>query len=402
MSEFHKFFESLYTDFLLRDLFAKMVPGAVVLLTFIKLNYPQFGLAFDGFPLLLIVGFAGVCWVFGFAIQQLGETTWKGTHSIIKHHPDELNDQKVRYELRDDFAENSSLSQQKRVERYTVIKESTGNMATALVIVCGFILVNWVHGMLAPASNDANLGAILILGSLAWLLIKANRSHMDKQYKFMQTTIEKQTNAKVVVFDFDGVIADSMKLQEKAWIDACVQVEVGGKAKSAVLSNFRKGKSGEQIFEDADLEKDAIVALREAKDCMWYASRKEAGMFPNAKLALQELSSHVTLAIASSAPSNHIREFLNRFELNDYFSVVLSDDQVSQPKPNPEMLISIARQLDLNPGRMVMVGDTENDVEMASAFGVEFIGFKGHPGGPLLPGKSSCCWTELKEYVLTR
>ncbi len=95
---------------------------------------------------------------------------------------------------------------------------------------------------------------------------------------------------------------------------------------------------------------------------------------------LESLKVRFPLAVATNR-GHSIRAILDHFELNDFFSVVVTCHDVAAPKPAPDMLLLAAEQLDVAPGDCLFVGDSILDRQAADKAGMSFIGYgEGQPG----------------------
>ena len=190
--------EAFYQYFLLRDVFAKIVPGFFVIssFTWIWQNSTLFAYSTGSLSWYLVFVGIGLCWLLGFAIQSFGEAI-----GAVKHCPDRYKDDDKRYRLRILFSNTAARPQRQQVERYTIVKEATGNGATALIILQALVIVKAVY--LLALSDDripttqilAHTAMILIIfAPLMWALLKSSASHRDKQYKYMEM-VEEMSSA---------------------------------------------------------------------------------------------------------------------------------------------------------------------------------------------------------------
>ncbi len=71
--------------------------------------------------------------------------------------------------------------------------------------------------------------------------------------------------------------------------------------------------------------------------------------------------------------------------LDGYFHATRTADQTFS-KPHPAMLLEIMEELGIEPARMLMVGDTTHDLQMAINAGVAAVGMThgAHPAHQLL------------------
>ena len=74
-------------------------------------------------------------------------------------------------------------------------------------------------------------------------------------------------------------------------------------------------------------------------------------------------------AVATSSPRDYMQDMLGRVDLLHRFSFALTAEDVTQGKPHPEIYLMAARQLNVEPGRMLVLEDSEPGTRAASAAG---------------------------------
>lgn len=83
------------------------------------------------------------------------------------------------------------------------------------------------------------------------------------------------------------------------------------------------------------------------------------------------------LALASSSSHKLIAIILKRFNLTDYFNVIVSADDVKgKSKPEPDIFLLTARKLEIKPEECVVIEDSENGIKAAKRAGMFCIGYK--------------------------
>lgn len=150
-----------------------------------------------------------------------------------------------------------------------------------------------------------------------------------------------------VIFDLDGVLADS----EPWWneIDAALlatyDVSYRGEYHRQVL-----GVSYEVAVEFYK-EKFALAApggemirRRGELATKFFADRVE--LFPAARLTLQQLHEmKLPLAVATSSVSASACPFLERHDLQRFFTAIVTGEEVRRGKPHPDIYLRAARKL---------------------------------------------------------
>lgn len=214
-----------------------------------------------------------------------------------------------------------------------------------------------------------------------------------------------------VIFDFDGVIADSMPLQAAAWEHAVGQVLGASSAhgnrqqiRAALLRNLYRGHAGPRMFEGIRLSPERTVALRAAKNEAWKERWSEVPLVPGAEEHIDRLADTFTLSVATSAPRAYVDEVLDR-SIRDRFAEVLTDADVGAPKPSPDLLHAIAERTGVPLRATCMVGDTATDLHMAQAAGcAAFVAFRVHlprTDGGFIAEANIDTWIELSNWLVS-
>lgn len=79
------------------------------------------------------------------------------------------------------------------------------------------------------------------------------------------------------------------------------------------------------------------------------------------------------LAIVSADDQASMDLFLNKFDLNQYFDLVVTSDNSQHQKPEKALMNEILEKLNVSPDETMMVGDTEMDVLLGKNGGVSQV-----------------------------
>lgn len=103
-------------------------------------------------------------------------------------------------------------------------------------------------------------------------------------------------------------------------------------------------------------------------------------LMPGAAALLSGLERHgLPKAIATSSGPRFVERVLGRFALAPRFRFILTCDDVRDGKPHPEIYLTAARRFGVEPGRMVVLEDSQNGHRAAVAAGAIAVAV---PGGP--------------------
>ncbi|MGH8476782.1 MAG: HAD family hydrolase [Methylococcales bacterium] len=179
----------------------------------------------------------------------------------------------------------------------------------------------------------------------------------------------------VLALDFDGVIVDSMPLQEIAWRKALALVTppVGKAATEKIICNLWSGYAGQRIIANAGLSSEQRQVARFEKDRIWRQFYPLVKTMPGAVGALHHLSLRLPIYIATTAPRHYVEEILKRESLAKYFQGIVTDQDVICQKPAPDALEKIAASASTDLGQLLLMGDTSTDLEMAELAGSRFL-----------------------------
>jgi HAD superfamily hydrolase (TIGR01509 family) len=107
---------------------------------------------------------------------------------------------------------------------------------------------------------------------------------------------------------------------------------------------------------------------------------EEATAFPGADGLVRELKERVPIAVASNTPQRLVRGALACAGLAQYFDVVVTADQVAEPKPSPDVYLRSCELLGAAPSQTIALEDSPTGVAAARAAGMFEIGIPSFPG----------------------
>ncbi len=146
-------------------------------------------------------------------------------------------------------------------------------------------------------------------------------------------------------------------------------------ARDQVQQNLSGGHAGPGMFEGLDVSETERRDLRARKDALWEARAAGVPLMPCAATVLRQIANRFPLAIATTAKRAYVNAVLARENLPQAFSVIVTNEDVTRPKPAPDMLNRISRDLGVPTSEIAMVGDTAFDRRMAETAGSPFLWF---------------------------
>lgn len=190
---------------------------------------------------------------------------------------------------------------------------------------------------------------------------------------------------RAVVFDFDGVLANTEPLHFRALRDVLAEEAVAlteGEYYSRYLGYDDAGAFGAIAADRAvQWDRDRVATLIVRKAARLEALEGAASvLFPGAAAAIRRMALQYPLAIASGALRTEIMHVLNREDLATYFPVVVSAEDTPASKPAPEPYLCAVQRiaattgLALTPSDCVAIEDSRWGLESARAAGLRTVG----------------------------
>src|SRR5436305_192137 len=174
---------------------------------------------------------------------------------------------------------------------------------------------------------------------------------------------------RAVIFDLDGVLADSEPWWNK--IDAKLLAECGvnyhGECHRNVLGvsywlaiEFYKKKFGISAPTEEMMKRRGEIATE------YFANR--VGLFPSTKDVLTGLREvKLRLAVATSSVSASARPFLDRHQLTQFFEVIITGDEIERGKPAPDIYLRTAEKLAIAANECLVIEDSLSGIAAAKA-----------------------------------
>ena len=107
---------------------------------------------------------------------------------------------------------------------------------------------------------------------------------------------------------------------------------------------------------------------------------EDATAFPGAEALVLELKPRVPVAVASNTPDRLVRGALACAGMAQHFEIVVTGDQVAEPKPSPDVYLRACELLAAEPARSIALEDSPTGVASARAAGMFVIGIPSFPG----------------------
>ena len=177
----------------------------------------------------------------------------------------------------------------------------------------------------------------------------------------------------LVIFDLDGTLVDTQKdvfislnLALEQINLPLISLETAKKAIGPGPDEFLRYVIGESNLHRGEDFRNAFRPI--------YSERcaDHAALFDGISALLSELKkAGIKLAVATNKARSGTDPILRVLEIEHFFDIIMTRDEVENPKPKPDMLLAACERLEIETNRALMLGDTDNDILAAEAAGVK-------------------------------
>jgi len=194
------------------------------------------------------------------------------------------------------------------------------------------------------------------------------------------------TEPRAVVFDFDGVILESIDVKTRAFVALFDRWPEHAEAirrlhlENTGVSRYEKFVRIHRDIIGVSLDDEELARLGDAFGRLIRAEMLACEFVPGARELLERLAESYTLFVASGTPETEMREIVHERGLDRFFAGVYGS-----PASKAEILRRILTEHEFAPEEVVFVGDALSDYEGARAVGVPFVARVPAGGEPIFP-----------------
>jgi phosphoglycolate phosphatase len=188
----------------------------------------------------------------------------------------------------------------------------------------------------------------------------------------------------LVVFDWDGTLINSTVTIARSIQQAASDLGLPVPDFETASHVIGLGLRDALALAVPDLPADQATKFAAHYRYHYLANEDSLELFAGVRELLDWLGGAKKLAIATGKSQAGLARALQATQLAALFATTRCADQTT-PKPHPAMLLEISAELDVGVERLLMIGDTTHDLQMASAAGAQAIGvtYGAHPRAQL-------------------
>jgi HAD superfamily hydrolase (TIGR01509 family) len=210
------------------------------------------------------------------------------------------------------------------------------------------------------------------------LTLKDNTVIVDGYFLFY---VWRQSK-KAILWDMDGVIADSYSFHFAAWQETFAKRGIKfTKEEFSKLFGTRNDFIIGSIIGRKLSERDVKIMVQEKEENFRRKAIKNIKPFSGALRLLNAIKKgNFKLGLVSSAPKENIDLVLSELNLEGMFDCIVFGQKVSESEPSPQIYLLAARELDVTPNDCLVIEDSPLGVKAAKTAGMKCMAIANtHP-----------------------
>ncbi|MGN7818843.1 HAD family hydrolase [Chitinophaga sp. 22536] len=181
---------------------------------------------------------------------------------------------------------------------------------------------------------------------------------------------------KAFIFDLNGTMINDMEFHLDGWHS--MLNKLGANMTREEVRGHMYGKNEEllmRIFGKERFTMQEMLDIAHQKEVLYQeAFRPHLELITGLPVFLREAAAKgIPMAIGSAANRFNISYVLDNLQLHDFFKAIVSAEDVTTSKPNPEVFLKCATALQAAPADCIVFEDAPKGVEAALNAGMEAI-----------------------------
>ncbi|OGU57728.1 MAG: phosphoglycolate phosphatase, partial [Ignavibacteria bacterium RBG_13_36_8] len=175
--------------------------------------------------------------------------------------------------------------------------------------------------------------------------------------------MQNNLTVECVVFDLDGTITMSHDTIYQATVRTLKEFKLPA---DFPKEEFKKkiGMHFEDIFNDFGFTVDNFEEFINIYKSLYFDYIDSTYIYPGAKEILNFLRSEkIKTALLTTKTQDQAEKILNHFKLSQTFDFIMGRRPGIEHKPSPEPLLFICKEINTEPAKTMIVGDSELDIQ---------------------------------------
>ncbi|SFE35250.1 HAD family hydrolase [Thermophagus xiamenensis] len=174
-----------------------------------------------------------------------------------------------------------------------------------------------------------------------------------------------------LIFDLDGTIADTMPAHFQAWKQTCEPYGINfTKELFMQLAGIPLYQTVEKLNQIFGTNMDPQKVGNEKEELFMSTLSQTKVIEPIAEI-IRNYHGRLPMAVGTGGQRSVAKETLKVVEMDKYFDIIVSSDDITHPKPHPETFLSCAEQMGIPPHQCQVFEDGILGMQAAREAGMQ-------------------------------
>lgn len=181
---------------------------------------------------------------------------------------------------------------------------------------------------------------------------------------------------KIILFDLDGTLIDSTDAIVSTFYHSFKELGFNFNGNDETIKSLI-GYPLDIMYKDLGVDESKVWDFVDSyKNRYRVISKEQTTLLENAYEAVYEASLFARVSVVTTKTRTYTMPLLEHFNIEQFFEIVTGRENVENPKPHPEPILSTLKQMnyDRNKDSVWMIGDTKLDLIAANDANVNSIG----------------------------
>lgn len=176
-----------------------------------------------------------------------------------------------------------------------------------------------------------------------------------------------------LIFDCDGTLADTMPAHYQAWLDILRPYGLTfPEDRFYAMGGMPTSKIAQILFGEGNVPLDLDVLVKQKEAAFIEKIDEVQPIVPVVEVARRHRGL-LPMAVASGGQRHMVERTLHQIGVRDWFPVVVTAEDTTRHKPDPDVFLEAARRLGVAPTICTVYEDTDLGIEAARRAGMQWV-----------------------------
>lgn len=178
-----------------------------------------------------------------------------------------------------------------------------------------------------------------------------------------------------VIFDMDGVLADTGSIHFESWVKMAKEIGLEFTRDMFEETFGQQSPTITRKLVGPEVDNNLVKKWANLKEQYYREMLKNKLIpLPGVIRIIKELKSKgFKLGVGSSGPPENVVLLLTKLKIKAYFDVIITAAEVKKGKPEPDVFLMVANYLKINPKNCLVIEDAPVGIEAAKRAGMRSV-----------------------------